>query len=72
MKFLPSIAANSAVTVSNIHGKNDPFHTNFHLEFTTEAPIPKRNDDESLAAEKNSINQELGFSIGEFRSVEWQ
>jgi hypothetical protein len=55
------LAANSAVTVGNpLLSSND-----FTNEFTTKSPDEsvERNDDESLAAEKNTINEELGFSI---------
>ncbi len=64
------LAASSAVTVSSLQKvdsglkNNDPILSQFHLEFTTTAPpTAKSYDDKSLAAEKNQIDEELGFSV---------
>ena len=61
------IAAKSSVTIlpKNVKAfNNDAFLANFHLEFTTEPPnTPRPNDDKSLAAEKNEISEEMGFSV---------
>ena len=61
------VAANSAAVTKSPNRQsfnNDVFLANFHLEFTTEVPAtPRPNDDKSLAAEKNEISEEMGFSI---------
>ena len=59
------VAANSVTKSPNRQSfNNDVFLANFHLEFTTEVPAtPRPNDDKSLAAEKNEISEEMGFSI---------
>ena len=59
------LAANSNTLPPKFKLPNsDVFLENFHLEFTTEAPTtPRSFDDESLAAEKNQIDEEMGFSI---------
>ena len=61
------VAANSAAVTKSPNRQsfnNDVFLANFHLEFPTEVPpTPRPNDDKSLAAEKNEISEEMGFSI---------
>ena len=59
------LAANSGLTAVPPKNKNsDVFLENFHLKFTTEASTtPRSFDDESLAAEKNHIDEEMGFGI---------
>lgn len=66
------LAASSAVTVSapvpddDANAGNELFLDHV-FQFTTAVPsrytTPKSNDDKSLAAEKNEINEELGFSV---------
>ena len=65
-------AAGSTVTVSSLNDNSDGpnlsnhdlFLDNFHLEFSTQSPTTaKSQDDKSLAAEKNQIDEELGFSV---------
>ena len=66
------LAASSAITVSssmsnddsNSINNNEPFLDNVYVEYTTAKPTtPRPNDDESLAAEKNQIDEEMGFSV---------
>ena len=60
------LAANTDLTVSpkTNPNNNDVFLENFHLEFTTAASTtPRSFDDESLAAEKNQIDEEMCFAI---------
>ena len=65
--FSTNLIAAKSITIDpkNVQSfNNDAFLANFHLEFTTEAPItPRPNDDKSLAAEKNEISEEMGFSV---------
>ena len=59
------LAANTDLAVApKLNINNDVFLENFHLEFTTAASTtPRSFDDESLAAEKNQIDEEMCFAI---------
>ena len=65
MRKLVAAANSAAVTISPSNRfSNDVFLANFHLEFTSEPPATARpNDDKSLAAQKNEISEEMGFSV---------
>ena len=63
-KLVAAVANSAVVTKSPNRFSNDVFLANFHLEFTSEPPAtPRPNDDKSLAAQKNEISEEMGFSM---------